>query len=232
MRSRAQSRVAVAVALSLLTARPTSVRADILTNYTFSYTTAASFFCNSYYAAYCTVGGKGVTLTNGGSSLTFTFAGLSAQATVIRGFPTFFGLGTLTQSGSNPFEFPNIVVPAVPIFTMNVSLTETDPASGAGGWSLWAFPMGATPTTMVLARAGTDFTDLPIPAGFSASELVATLGAESYLVPGDGSAVRLGGYFSIVPEPNTGILLGTGIGAIILGGLASRRRRTRVRRSE
>lgn len=232
MRAPMQSRAGAVVALSLLAAWPNPVRADILTTYTFSYTDAASFFCNSYYAAYCTVSGNSVTLTNGGSSLTFAFTGISAQATVIRGLPTFFDLGTLTQTGLNPFVFPNIVVPAVPIFTMGVTLTETGPASGSGAWILWAFPIGATPTTMVLALASSNATDLPIPAGFLASGLVATISPESYPVRGDGSAVRLDGYFSLVPEPNTGILVGTGFGAIMVGGLFSRRSRTRVRHSK
>jgi hypothetical protein len=216
------TRLSVAAAALVLTPQ---LHGQVLLNYTFSYATSGVFACNAYYAAYCSASGNSVTVTNGGSVLTVNFTGTSDQATVNRGDGTNFTIGTLSESlmGPDPFLFPYDGIAGIPIFYLAITIGETGPVTGGGGWSWWAFPIGVDQSTVMFSRIGSDYTSLPIPAGYTRSELLATTDADSYPLAGDGSPLELTGHFNIVPEPNTIVLVATGLGMLAIGGLRSRR---------
>jgi hypothetical protein len=213
-------KLVVTVNLVALIAAPYQLWGQLVTPYSFSYVTTGSFACNTYYVAYCTVTGNEVAISNGGSVLTFSFTGTSGQATVIPGDATYFTIGTLNESltGSSPFIYPYNGIFNVPIFSLSIALSNPAFSGQPGGWLAWAIPIPATPTTALYGWIRSQVTGVP------GTPVEASALADTYPLPGDGSSLSLPGEFSIAPEPNTLVLLATGVAVLAIAWRASGRR--------
>jgi hypothetical protein len=214
----------VAIALGV---RPAPLRADILLSYTFDYTAGASFFCSSAYSAYCSTNATSLTLTNGTGAATFGFAGTSGELGVVRGDATPFLAGSILQSftgDASGFTYPFTGNYNVPLFGVRINLDETSPVVGTGGWFAYAWPLRTSSSDLLLAWYTSNWTTLPIPAGYTSSVLILSTSADAYALSTDGTPVEIRGFVGIAPEPSSVVLMATGLCALLCGAFVKRRR--------
>lgn len=199
--------------------------------YTADYSTTGSFFCSGQYLlpGSCTNVANGITITNGAASATFLFMGTSGTMVASTNgsalIPMIIGRIETSFAGSGAFAFPSVQSPANPLATLSVGISLA--GGGSATWrsgfinetGLAEIPRNCCSGVGINERIGIPQTPLR-PGG---SGLVIHDFTTPVLSSTGGGVQQLSALPSVVPEPSTWALLGTGL--LTLGAIAARRRK-------
>ena len=200
--------------------------------YSAGYSTSGSFLCSGQYVlpGSCASVADGITITNGSASATFRFFGASGTlvASTNPSALTPIGIGRIETSfaGSGPFTFPFTQSPnGNPIARLSVTVSVA--GSGARIWnSGFLNPSGLIEIPRNCCEGASD--DLlygieQTPRRPGGSALVIRQFTRPVLSSTSGAVQQLSAVPSVIPEPSTYALLGTGL--LSLGGIAALRRK-------
>ena len=192
--------------------------------YAFPYNTSALFTCavHAMSLGTCSTAPGSITYARPTGSLTLTFTG-SAGTPTATSAGQLVVLGTLapTFSGSGPFVVETSGFEWWPVFQMTVTGT------GMGDYRAIALVQdGALVVSAATGQAGyLTITPPANPLGPSYPFVIIDQISSPVVTDATTGPVALGGQLSLVPEPSTYLMLGSGL--LVLGGIGLRGRRRR-----
>jgi PEP-CTERM motif len=194
-------------------------------------TTTGFFECGNprFTLGSCSVAGNVMTLGHGGSSITFTFNGLSQTITAGKTQRVKMGSITKSYSGPAPHTFPATTSRHSWMFYFTIVLNTTLPLPATDGFSRGY--AGTSPTTLHPKnfRGLSNYAKLPVtqaPAPFDYHEILFWDFTPSTFTAGPDS-IEIFANVSLTPEPATIWLTGSGLLGLL--AVAKRRRRSRER---
>jgi hypothetical protein len=225
--------IIVLAAAAMLTALPDEARAEwvILPNgefgYTFDFSTSGFFTCttSTRFIDSCVTSGNSVTLARDGATMTLTYTGVSSTVTASnKSQPV--SLGTLTTTFGGSGQFSPLLTPATRsvMFTLWV---EVETTVDGGKSKRFCRAMSPRQGGFVSYGGGYGCSDhvsfgLPETPGHADYDMAVFSSIPFYLTTYDEAAYDYTANVSIIPEPVTALLLGTGL--LGIGGAGLRRR--------
>jgi len=201
--------------------------------YITDYTTTGFFKCAApfYVIGSCSASGNTMTLGTGGSSITFTFQGVSQTQTITAGKSAQVSLGTISKtfSGSGPHVFPGGRHRNVPLFYFSIIFNTSFPIAATDTWT--GGYLARSPTRMpdnCCDGLGPNYVSFPVtepPPPYGYTQLVFH-DFEGTTFTTDPYDIDITGQAAVIPEPATIWLTGSGLLGLL--ALAKRRRRSRA----